>query len=250
MQRIAQLFIGLVFLVCASLPSTAWAQDDVDVSHGGWAATGGTLVWMATAPFMQLAVQTILAPDDPQVCEITPQRCEPDWLDYTLAGLTVAGTIGLTVAGGWGAGKLAEELEISPGLGWGVSGGIVGIPIFGMLWLSIPKFEPGWLNSTLGAVFTFGGAIGSGFYFAEIAGMRGHAWPEFGLGFGGVLLGAGLGTLFCGGESCAATPLGGAIGGILGVGLATLFWGTGGGESAPTMQALEQQPLIHYEMAF
>jgi hypothetical protein len=240
-----------VFAVMAAFSSPVQAQTDVEVSHGGWAATGGTLVWMSAAPFMQLAVKSILAPDDPEVCDITPARCQPDWIDYTLAGLTIGGTVAVTAVGGWATGKLAEELELDAGLGWGISGGIVGIPIFGMLWLSIPKMDPAWLDTTLGTIFTFGGAIGSGFYFAEIAGKRGHAWPEFGFGFGGVLLGAGLGSLFCGGEACAATPLGGAIGGILGVGLSTLVWGTSPSDDArPAMQAIEQQPLIHYEMNF
>ncbi len=232
-------------------PAISSAQDDVEVTYGGWGATGGAITWAVTAPVMQLAIQSVMAPADPEVCSITPKRCETTWWQYTLSGLIVAATIGVTITGGWASAKLAEELELSPELGWGASGGIVGIPVFGMLWLSLPKFGPEWLNTTLGTTFTLGGAFATGYYFSEIASLRGHAWPEFGFGFGGLLLGAGVGSLICGGESCAATPLGGAIGGILGIGLTTLLWGTDPGTAeSPMTQPLQMQPLIQYETSF
>lgn len=258
LKRFFLVFVTVLALLVVGTSDDAYAQDAADsteqsvtISNGGWAALGGTITWASFTPVMFETIAIILTPDDPQICEITPAECENGFLEYSLVGLSVIGTIGLTVLGGWATGKAAEFFELDPKLGWGLSGGIVGIPTFGMLWLSVPSFEPGWLNTTLGTVVTAGGAFATGYYFAEIAERRGHAWPEFGFGLGGVVLGASVGSLFCGGETCAGTTLGGAFGGLLGVGLTTLLWGT---EPSPqdmtTASALQQQPLVQYGFEF
>ena len=65
----------------------------------------------------------------------------------------------------------------------------------------------------------------------QVSRSRGHAWPEFALGHGGMTAGALVGALLCGGESCFATPLSIGLGGLTGVVLATAIFGTDDSDS-------------------
>jgi hypothetical protein len=204
-----------VFFICAGAPSTASAQVEPD--HGGYGLLTGMAALGAVAPLASWASKEIVGCERKEPCSIGVG-------EGILVGLTWVGALGLVGTSGWVAAKIADRLELSPSLGWGLAGGVIGAPSLGLLYLGIPAYEPEWLHTTVGLVVMAGGAFAGQSLFRYIAAERGHAHPEFGFGLGGMVLGAGIGGWIGGQDENYLGPLLGGVGALIGVALPALLW--------------------------
>jgi hypothetical protein len=190
----------MIALFIAAAPIDLRAQTDeteenVTVTHGGYGAFGGALAFAIFSGGTLSFARLIYAPPLDADCDAEPQRCKPNALDHTLVGLAVGASVAGVYFSGWGAQKFAESKEWDAPLGWALSGGYLGLPVTLLLQNAIPNFSPDWLRQTLGLVLAAGGSFGAGYAFREFALQRGHAWPEFGFGAGGLAAGLTVGTL-------------------------------------------------------
>ena len=223
--RLAPLALFLALWMGA--PDSAHAQDpgEVAVSYGGWSAFGGFVTYAALTPLARYATQAAFAPEEPGVCAAEPSRCEPGVAAYTLSGLTLLTHLGVSTGGGWAAGRIADGLDLDPGLGWGLAGGMLGLPAMGLIAYGLPRYEAEWLWTAQTLTLLCLGAGGGGLGLWAVARERGHAWPEFIGGSLGLVVGIGLGSLVCGDEGCAAVPLLGGLGALVGAGVTGVAWG-------------------------
>lgn len=190
--------VALLAAFCLVLvPTASFAQDgEVEVTHGGYGAMGGALAFSALSLMTGNLGRVIYAPPLDADCRVEPERCESTALDHILMGSLVAATLAGTYFGGYGATKLAESAGWDPVLGWSLAGGYLGVPVSILVQNVIPQFEPDWARQTLGITLAAAGSVGSAFAFKAISERRGHAWPEFGFGVGGMALGLTIGSIF------------------------------------------------------
>lgn len=199
-SRVARktLFILLsLSIVLGSIDAFAQSADEVEVTHGGWGALGGAIGFSIFSAAAFNLARLMYGPPVGVDCSVKPQpkKCRPNALDHTVVGLGAAASVAGVYFSGWGAQKFTESQEWNAPLGWALSGGYLGLPTALLLQNAIPHFDPDWLRQTLGLTLGAGGAVGSAFAFREFALRRGHAWPEFGFGAGGLAVGLTIGTL-------------------------------------------------------
>ena len=226
MNRFTTLCSALLFTLAVCLqPVEAFGQDPAqpaEITHGGYAAVGGAIGFSVLAAGAGGLARVIYSPPLDANCQVEPERCRRTTLDHVLVGSLFVGAVAGTYFAGYGAGHLAEKLEWNPRLGWQLAGGYLGVPTTLLLQQIIPDFEPLVLREILGITLGAAGSFGAAVAFGEIAERRGHAWPEFGFGAGGMAAGLLLGNwLF---PDTPWVPVLGGLTAIIAASAATLSW--------------------------
>lgn len=180
--------------VFAMSPSPVEAQSPNDVRYGGWGAIGGALAFSLTGAVVGGVARAVYLPPHGVDCGLEPEACRSRPTDHVIVGATVAAAIAGTYFAGYGSHKFAEHQNWNPNLGWSLAGAYLGLPTTIMLQYAIPQFRPDWLRELLGVGIAAGGATAAALAFRAIATERGHAWPEFGFGAGGMAVGLALGV--------------------------------------------------------
>ena len=209
-------------------PRQARAQpaEGPQVSRGGWAAAAGSATWILVGSSGLALASAALAPEDPAACQLAPQACAPGAGQWALAGGAVLVTLGVVAGGGLAGYHASDWLDLDPLWGWRAAGVALGVTGGALLALSYPLFEPEWLLVGSHVLTVVVGGVLGAWGLGEAASSRGHAWPEFGLGLGGMIAGVAAGAALCNGESaCPWTGLLSGLAGALGIGAAGLLWG-------------------------
>ncbi len=193
-QKWSAFFSAVALIAALALPTSASAQDDVEITHGGYGAVGGAVAFSLLSLGAGGLARVIYAPPADVDCRVTPAECRPSALDHVLMGTVVAGALAGVYFAGYGATKFSESAGWDPLLGWTFAGAYLGIPVSALLQNVVPQFDPDWVRQVIGIGLTAGGSVAAGFAFREITKRRGHAWPEYGFGIGGMAAGLALGS--------------------------------------------------------
>lgn len=216
--------LSIVLIGALLLPMPAFAQDnaaeEVVVTHGGYGAFAGALSLALFGAIAGGAGRMIYQDPVDANCTEEPERCRRTALEHILVGSLMVVAAGAAVGSGYLAQKATEKWEWNPVTGWALAGAYLGVPTTLMLQNAIPKWNPEWSRDIFGVALGVGGGIGAGYAFSAIARDRGHAWPEFGFGAGGMVLGLTIGTIVA--KDTVWVPLLGGLGAVLGASAATL----------------------------
>ena len=227
-EQLVAVLVAALLAVATALPSPAWAQqtEAQEISRGGWAAAAGSATWfLIGGPGLGLA-SAALTPTDRAACELSPRACEPGLGQWALASGVVLLTVGVTAGGGLLGYHASDWLDFDPLWGWRAAGVALGVAGGAFLALSYPHFEPKWLMVTSHVLTVVAGGLLGAWGLGAVASSRGHAWPEFGLGLGGMVAGLFSGAALCGGRpDCIWPGVLSTLGGALGIGAAGLLWG-------------------------
>ncbi len=215
------LSIALMLTFCA--PIDAFGQNPdapVEVTHGGYGIFGGAVALAVLGGAAGFTARAIYRDPVGVDCQLQPERCRRTAMEHVLVGtlgvVVVAGTIGA----GYAAQQLTEKWEWNPVRGWALAGAYLGLPATLLLQNIVPTWNPDWSRDLFGATVGVGGAIGAAYAFRAIALRRGHAWPEFGIGAGGMTLGLIVGGLVK--PNTVWVPILGGLGAVIGTSAAAL----------------------------
>ena len=217
-QRVLALVATLVF--SAPIAAFAQAERDPPVTHGGYGALAGAISLSVLGAIAGGAGRVIYADPLDADCTAEPDRCRRTALEHVLVATIAVAAVTGSVGGGYVGQRLTEKWAWNPVTGWALAGAYLGLPATLLLQNAIPRWEPAWSRDVVGLALGVGGGIGAAFGFSAIARHRGHVWPEFGFGAGGMGLGLTLGTLFA--PDTIWVPVLGGLGAVLGASAATL----------------------------
>lgn len=211
--------LAIVFVTSLAVAAPAAAQsEDRAPTHGGYGAFGGAVAFSAAGAV--LSGSALILYSKSERCRVDPEQCGSKALRHVAMGSLVAVSIAGIALTGYGAQKLTEKWAWNPYTGWALSGAYVALPATLLLQNALPSWEPEWTRDVVGVTLGVGGGIGGAFLFREIASRRGHAWPEFGFGAGGMGAGLIVGQLVA--PNTAWVPILGGVGAILGASAAAL----------------------------